>query len=135
MLTRTDTEEFAIYTHAPTTYEATDEAARLKWIRERNQLARWFHTVLADREIIVTWQEGAEQYSITATLKTQGYNNVTPLPPVEPHWDQINGSLVAGTSHVVFYARPEMVPVRLELAAMTNMIVRRQGLDDLLKVS
>lgn len=131
MLTRVDTEEFTIYTQTVTEHD-NDEYMRLKWIRERNKLGEWFNKVLQDREVIVSWAEGKDMYSVTATLKTQGYNNLVPLPMLPTMVDEINGKFVDGITHVHFYARPEMMPVMLELDHVVNMIVRREGLDAIL---
>lgn len=134
MLTRVNSEEFSIFTQTLRKVAKGDEYERLKTIDDRKKLLKLWLAAIKDREIIVTWAEGDGMYSVVAKSTPNG-DNAAPLPPIPLVHDKINDLLIPAQYHVNFYTVPESVPTLIELDMITNLIIRRPGLDDLLQMS
>jgi hypothetical protein len=69
------------------------------------------------------------------TVATQRLHLVeaAPLPPVELTIDRVADQEFPGVDSVVFYALPAYTPTQIPLDEITQFIVRREGVDLLLR--
>ena len=133
MLNAFNSHEFYIYTQILREAKPGDEYTRLKVIKDRAKVAKFFNVVLPTREVILSWSENGEKFSTVATLDKTGYNNLAPLPEIPDEFDLINGRKAPAQKHIHFYSKPQMIPTIIELDSIENFIVRVEGIDELLK--
>lgn len=125
-LSHTHTGEYIIYRQTLRT--PTNDYLLRKTQTDRIKLADLLNKLLSDREVVIF-------YLNTMTVATQRLDLVeaAPLPPVELTVDRVADQEFPGVASIVFYALPAYSPTKIALDDITQFIVRRAGVDDLLR--
>jgi hypothetical protein len=125
MINNIETRDFSIFTQK--LLEVKDEHSFLKNIRERNNIVTVLTAALADREVLITWDDNGKEFSAVASLVPTG-NNAPVLPAIPEEFDTINGKQVPAQKHIAFYIVPGETAELLHVDKITSFITRRDGM-------